>query len=294
MSPYLKNDYQSMGKIAAATEFQEEGAGGIQFDGMFPIFPTVETIQGGGTIKTYKMPKWADRCQYMIKTDGRPLAGKIELWLGPQRRTHQLEFFADDGAETPYQATLKFKKEAQTLRIASSSSLELPVQCAVYVPSPERGDELHEYTESLWDSAIPEAEKKLVQGGDTRGGGGAIRTWNIPSYVESVQLLVWSKDVSKKSFRTRIAVLPGPNNIKQKFMLQCGGGSQPYHGIIQTPGAGSVIWATNLKFVEDGLTQIAIIPYKINEEEKAYHDAMLAKTPAKKTDTGASTWWERK
>src|SRR5210317_588406 len=30
---------------------------------MFPIYPSLETIQGGNTIRTYKMPLWADKCQ---------------------------------------------------------------------------------------------------------------------------------------------------------------------------------------------------------------------------------------
>jgi hypothetical protein len=229
---------------------------------MFPVYPSLETVQGGGTIRTYKMPLWANKCQMLFTTDGRPMKAEANLWLGPLRVVHTLKVDMEDGAKTPYQATLTFKKMGQVLKVSTSDSLEFPMLAGVYVPNPDRAQELQMNTEDVWNAANPE-QKKRVQGGSTLGGGGAIRYWQVPANVQSVQLLGWSKDVGKKSFKLKIEVLQGPNNIKQGFFLQCGGGTQPYHSVIQTPGSGCVIRITNQKFVEDGLVQVAIVPYEV-------------------------------
>ena len=228
---------------------------------MFPIWPEMEVIQGGNTVQTYQMPPWADRCQMRFETYGRPLQATAELWLGPLRTTHKLIMDVEDGAKTPVMATLKFKKHPQVLKVYTSETLDLPVLASVTVPTPERAAELLANTEKVWDTATKD-QKQTIQGGSTLGGGGAIRWWTVPPNVESVQILAWSRDSGKKSLKVNIEVLQGPNNIKQKFFLQCGGGSQPYHAVIQTPGDGCVIRMQNKKFLEDGKVQLAVVPYE--------------------------------
>ena len=225
------------------------------------LFPTgtfregddMELIQGGNTVRTYKLPIWTDRCQYKIATHGRPLKVEVGLWLGPLRSTHTLKIDSEDGLETPYMATLKFRAQAQMLRIITSDSVEFPVRASVFVPPPTRAAHLLENTEYLWNKAGPD-QKLTVQGGNVGGGGGAIRWWKVPPEVKSVQVISWAKDTSKKSFKGKIWVLQGPNNCKQDYFLQCGGGSQPYHAVIQTPGDGCTIGIQNKKFVEGAST----------------------------------------
>jgi len=205
----------------------------------------------------------------------------VQLWVGPLRNVHTLNVDVQDGKKTPYTATLKFKKLAPTLKISTSDDLELPIQCDVFVPSPARSKELLANTESMWNSATIPDQKQLVQGGSTQigGGGGSVRTWTVPDDVDAVQIISWSKDVGKKSFRTKIEMLQGPNNFKQYYKLQCGGGSQPYHGVLQTPGPGWIIRIKNDKFLEDGLFQFAVMPYK--------GDAPAAQMPSAASDD----WW---
>jgi len=129
------------------------------------------------------------------------------------------------------------------------------------VPSPQRHKELEEITKKLFFGAGPN-EKKKIQGELTDGKKGAWVYWTIPVDVEAIQLIGWSKETGNKSFKLQIEMLQGPNNIKQDFFLQCGGSTQPYHGVFQTPGSGWVIRMQNKKFLEDGLIQVCVLPYK--------------------------------
>jgi len=238
-------------------------------NGEFEIFPTydkLEHIESGGTVKTYKMPLWATRVQMRLETNGRPMKGEVNLWLGPGRLTHTLKVDSESGKQFPVQATLKFKPNP-TLKISTTNLPNYPMKIGVHVPSPERAKELADHTEALWDSlgVTEEGEKRLIQGSNTDGKYGKQAHWLIPDDVESVQLLGWSRDSGKKSFKVEMELIQGPNNVRQYYFLQCGGGSQPYHTVYQTPGKGWMMRIRNKKFMEDGLVQIAVLPYRKTE-----------------------------
>ena len=72
-----------------------------------------------------------------------------------------------------------------------------------------------------------------------------------------------------------IEVLQGPNNQKQHLNLRCGGSTQPFHAVIDTPGPGWMIRCNSKKYLEDGLFEIACAPYgKPNENNPA--DSVVA------------------
>lgn len=245
---------------------------------LFEIKPVMETVQGGGTVKTYKMPIWAERLQYVIKSEGRPLKAMAQLWIGPIRNVHTCEIDNMNGALTPVRASLKFKKVAPTLKISTQDSYEFPIQCGVYVPPPERAALIEKNTLRLWKMASPD-QKQLIQGGSTLGGGGSIRSWDIPTDVDQIQIISWSGDVGKKSFKFNFEILQAPNNGKQSYFMQCGGGTQPYHGVFQTPGPGWIVRLKNNKFVEDGLFQLAVFPYNHPTEKAGVIEPLAARSP---------------
>jgi hypothetical protein len=228
---------------------------------LFPLDTPLENIMGGKTVRTYPLPPGQERIQLVFKTNGRPLKCKVGLWLGPLRQTHNCEIDIEDGQKTPFRYNLKFKPVGQVLRIETSDMHELPVLAGVLIPNKERQNELKKNTETVWKMA----DKTLIQGGSVEGGGGAIRTWEIPENVDSIQFLSWAKDTGMKSFKMKVELSQGPNNPKQDFLLQCGGGSQPWHGIFETPGNGWQLRITNKKFMEDGLYQCAVLPFEVRD-----------------------------
>jgi hypothetical protein len=224
-------------------------------------------IEGGKTLKTWKMPPHAERVQYILASpSGRPMKAKVELWIGPIRCVHEMIYDCMNGVEYPLRATLKFKKLSPVLKISGNGEFEFPVVCGVFVPEPEESKKIAKLTEEEFfynTRGVPGWRKQSVQGGSTIDNkGGAIRTFDIDPSWEKTQIMVWSTDVGKKSFKTNIEVLQGPNNQKQHINLRCGGSTQPYHAVIDTPGSGWWLRCNDKKFIEDGKFEIAVGPYK--------------------------------
>jgi hypothetical protein len=235
----------------------------------FEIFPTYETldyVESGSTVRTYPIPGWAERVQMRFETNGRPLKGEANLWTGPIRKVHTLKFDTESGIEFPIEATLKFKKASPVLKVSTADNQNYPMKVGVFIPPPERADEIGAYTGKKFDEATSE-EKKRIQGSNTDGRFGMRENWVVPVNVDSVQVIAWSKDTGKKSFKLDIELIQGPNNVKQSYFLQCGGGSQPYHAVFQTPGSGWVVRIRNKKYVEDGLIEVAVVPYESSPKE---------------------------
>lgn len=264
---------------------------------LFQVDPPFTRIDGSGTVRTYDLPVEADRAEYMLQTFGRPLEAQVELWVGPIRTIHTLDVKNEDGVEFPVRGVLKFEPgTGHTLRITSTAAQEFPLLAAVSVPTPDRSKLFTKAFDTVWDSSI----KTFVQGGDVYGNPGAVRTFNIPPDVQSVQVLFWSRDTGKKSLKAKIEVLHGPNNKKQEYDLYCGRGLQPYHAILETPSSGVTLRIYNKKFLEDGLFQVAVVPYKMRNgllitDGKA---SIVANEVAKGTQYVNSTpflksdWWE--
>jgi hypothetical protein len=224
----------------------------------------METLQGGKTIRTYKMPPGTLRAQYMLRTNGRPLKAKVEVFIGPARTTHTCNVDSMNGKESPVRGTIQFKKDVDPmLRITTTGPSTFPVEVGLTVPSPVRSEELAAITTETFDTA---PVKMLSQGGTAPNDNvGSVRSFEVPADVDAVQLVTWSRDVGKKSLKARVEVLKGPNSQRQTIYLQCGGSTQPWHGVIETPGAGWIIRVRNLKYIEDGHFEVAMSPYDLSK-----------------------------
>jgi len=243
----------------ALNSLSEAPSGHIE---LFPEeFNNSERIEGGSTVRTYSIPPWATRIQYKFSSGGRPMRGEANLWLGPLRKTHTLKFDTENGRELPIQGTLKFKKGPPTLKVSTSSDPNCPLDFSMYVPDPDRAKQLEGITEGIHHSSSP-PEKQHIQGSGVDGKNGMWVYWHIPAEVKSIQVVGWSVDTGKKSFKCDLELLKGPNNRMQTLFLQCGGGSQPYHAVYQTPGPGWTLRVRNKKFVEDGKVELTVLPYE--------------------------------
>jgi len=245
------------GGVRAASVMQA-----VEIDGELwsPVKQADMRIEGGSTLKTFKMPAHAERVQYILTSpSGRPIKAKVELWIGPVRCVHEHIYDCMDGHSFPLKGTLQFKKLSPVLKVSTDSTYEFPLLCGVFVPEPDESKVIGDICEDFFYSA---PLKDRVQGGSTIDNkGGAIRSFDINPTWEKTQIMVWSKDVGRKSFKTNIEILQGPNNAKQFLNLRCGGSTQPFHAVIDTPGDGWMVRCNSKKYIEDGLFEIAIGPY---------------------------------
>jgi hypothetical protein len=269
-NPYRKSNYyfsQFFGRTSNV-DVAMDGAATLKPMPMYPADIHFDRIEGVKTVRNYRIPYGCERVQYVLSTPtGRPLKATVELWIGPIRKVHTLEIKSE---KAPVRATLKFKKGVEVITIRTSENGQYPVSACVMIPTPERSEELNANTERVWK----QNKKTKIQGGLIQGGKtktvGAIRYFTLPVGAIAVQMIVWSKDVGKKSFRLKIEILQGPNNVKQTYGLQCGGGTQPYHTIYELgndflPGSdgsigGGVMRIINQKYLEDGLVQVVVVP----------------------------------
>jgi len=225
--------------------------------------PGMRRFEGGESLKTLNVPAGAGHAQMLFFTDnGRPLHAQVEMWLGPIRRMHNMEIYNESGG--PFRAILSLKKQAQTLKIGSLSTYNFPFYAGVTIPPKEDSPQIADMIQNNFEEA--ELRTK-VQGANTDGKFSAIRTFPIPLDVESCQIVCWSKHTGKKSLRARIELCQGPNNPKQTYNLQCSGSYQPYTCVVPTPGPGWTLRIANKKFLEDGLFEMAVIPYETSSSE---------------------------
>jgi hypothetical protein len=225
---------------------------------MFPTDIPMRKMQGGGTVRTWDIPPDAERLSYYIRTNGRPLKALVELWVGPIRRIHSVNIESEDGDATPYRAMLKFKPGTKTLKISTTGSHEFPLEFGAEVPNANRMKETWAATQKVFDTS----PKTTVQGGSTEGGGGSIRYFNIPDDVETTQIVLWSRDIGKRTVKAKIEVLSGPNSVRQLYELHCGGSTQPYHAIIPTPGPDSTIRIIATNYMEFPFHAV-VTPYEV-------------------------------
>jgi len=209
------------------------GAPSGGFEMFSPDIP-MKRIEGGGTVRTWDIPLETERLQYVLETNGRPLKAKVELWEGPVRLLHSMDVNLEDGSQTPFKGMLAFPKGPKALKISTTGSQEFPCTFGAEVPSFDRTKQLVDFQNDVWNSN----PKHTMQGTVQEGGLGAVKAFPISDNIESVQIMWWSKDTGKRSCKSKIEVLQGPNSIRQVYDLHCEGSTQPYHAIIETPGPG--------------------------------------------------------
>jgi hypothetical protein len=189
------------------------------------------TLLQGNSLKTF--PVKNGRVAVMLKSDGRPISSKVELWHGPDYTPTKMTIALEDGNLTPFNAVLE-TPYSNTVAVFNQGAMEFPMAACVV---PDIGGGLKIAQETLKQKVV----SQTIQGG-------ALRTFDFGMDVKQVQVMM---DTDGRHLHARIELLQGPNNIKQEIeMYSSDGKKRPFFATFETPEAGVVVRIINLCPIE--------------------------------------------
>jgi len=182
-----------------------------------------------------------------LKTEGRPLYSNIELWCGPDYTPSSLKVYIEDGLLRPLNAMIATPLAGNAIAIYNTATFEYPFDACV------EGD--------VTKTDLMAAAKRLSDTGNPITiQGGALKTFDLPPSVNSVQLLL---ETDGRNLKGKIELLQGPNNIKQVLDYYTSDGKKrTFYVVIESPGGGNVVRIVNENTVEYPFT-VSIAPYAV-------------------------------
>mmetsp|Transcript_7634 Transcript_7634/g.8393 ORF Transcript_7634/g.8393 Transcript_7634/m.8393 type:complete len:283 (+) Transcript_7634:71-919(+) len=223
---------------------------------LWDISADKEKIVQGDSLKTWSYPSTqVDRVQVSMKTDGRPLNSKIDLWHGPDYTATTTTIYTEDGYLRPYNGVQATPKGMNTVGLYNTGSAELAYSTIVEA-DPEKAN-LIDYASNEIEML---AKKVLIQGG-------AIQSFPFSADVESVAVYM---KTDGRNLKCHIEILQGPNNNKQTVEYYASDGyKRPLFTVIKTPGSGNVLRVTNQNTVEYPF-HAWVVPYEIQSNYSPY------------------------
>ncbi|KAL3942938.1 MAG: hypothetical protein SGBAC_002966 [Bacillariaceae sp.] len=181
----------------------------------------------GETLRTSSLPVPVNNIHMMLKSDGRPIVAKYELWMGPDYTPWILQAYSEDGITRPVNAMIATPKRENTIAIRNTANMEFPFEVCMKI-----------------DNGLGEVRNKITEVGKTQIiQGGALRSYPLPEQVESCQILL---KTDGRHLKAKVELLQGPNNVKQAFEVYASDGSyRPLHVVLDTPGSGNMVRIIN-------------------------------------------------
>jgi len=214
----------------------------IVADDIWTLSPSsMKNIQGD-TLKTWDIgEQTTERVQLSIRSHGRPINSKVELWHTPSYIPTYFRVYSEDGKTRPITAIIETPKHPKTVAVYNKASLDFPFDATVVKTGMDKA-----YT------AFSGKPAESVQGG-------RIISYTFGQEVESVQVLL---KTGERNMKAKIELTQGPNQTKQVIELYASSGyKNPFFTIIQTPGSVSTIRIINQNTVEFPF-DAWVLPYK--------------------------------
>lgn len=187
----------------------------------------------GKTLKTWDIGDASiPRAQMSIKSSGRPVHTRVELWHTPAYIPTKFSAYTEDARLRPIDCVIETPKHPKTVAVFNEGPQEFPFEACVANTGlgPAYG-------------LLAEAENVNVQGGQ-------ITSYTFGTDVDAVQILIKPLN-GERNIKARIELTQGPNQIKQSYELYASSGyKNPFYTVMQTPGADSTIRVLNQNNVE--------------------------------------------
>lgn len=220
---YNKNDFGE--KLQEPTKTTK-----INFDKIDRYPQEHPIVIQGDSLKTWTYKSYnTERVQVTLGSTGRPVSANVNLWNGPNNTPFNMNVYLEDGKESPLDVVIETPSGANTVAVKNSGEIEFPI------------------TATLSDINVDRPSYDCLSSFEGIQGG-ALKTYNFDSSVESVQVMI---KTDGRPINARIELLQGPNNNKQVMDLYIEDGyARPFLGVIKTPGPGSVVRIVNTATME--------------------------------------------
>jgi len=98
----------------------------------------------GNSLHTFRFDHQIQAVQVMLKTDGRPLNARIELWQGPTNVKQMVDVYTDDGLTRPFYMVIDTPGGENVVRVVNTASMAMPIDATVEAYSIGYGDEFYD------------------------------------------------------------------------------------------------------------------------------------------------------
>lgn len=85
----------------------------------------------GNSLHTFRFNYNIQAAQIMLRTDGRPLNARIELWQGPTNVKQVVDIYTDDGLDRPFYMIIDTPGAENVIRVANTATVEFPLDASV-------------------------------------------------------------------------------------------------------------------------------------------------------------------
>lgn len=85
----------------------------------------------GNSLHTFRFNYNVQAAQIMLRTDGRPLNARIELWQGPSNVKQVVDIYTDDGIDRPFYMIIDTPGPENVIRVANTATVEFPLDASV-------------------------------------------------------------------------------------------------------------------------------------------------------------------
>ena len=218
-----------------------------------------KNIQGNKALKTWSITNEdVERVQVLMKNDGTPLTGLVEVWAGPDSTPQRIQVKSDNGAQYPFSAVLEVPSEHNTVGIRNMGTMEFPMGAVVVA----------DVEDAMAGGNKVAGTGAIVQTLDDLGfhvpinGENAMESFRFEKHVESVQVLL---QTDGRPLHARIELVQGPNDSKQTIdVFSENGETQPFFAVIDTHGSSTVRVINTAPSLVFPLTAV-VEPYMVDE-----------------------------
>lgn len=194
-----------------------------------------KSIQGNKALKTWTITNEdVERVQVLLKNDGTPLTGLVEVWTGPDSTPQRISVRSDNGSDYPFSAVLEVPPDQSSIAIRNMGPMEFPMGACVVA----------DVEDAIAGGNKVAGTGAIVQTLDDLGmhcpinGENSMESFRFEKHVESVQVLL---KTDGRPLHARLELVQGPNDSKQTIDIFSENGlSQPFFAVIDTPGASTI------------------------------------------------------